>query len=378
MIYLDNAASTPIHPEVLKTLNESLELYFANPSASHKLGKTQKKLIDKVKLNFLSLMNGSGGQLVFTSSATEANTTIIRGLDLRAGDQVFYNKADHPSLVNAIENLSEKGVVPVAIANRIDGLWDLNELSEKISEKTKLVCLAHVNNQTGISQHVERLGAILKDWKNCHFHLDGMQAVGKLDVDLSKIGSSSYSFGAHKIQGPKGIGALYLKNGVSILPLLLGGSQQEGLRSSTENTPFVLSFEKAFEIVNKNLNDVNEKMLELNKYVRETISSKNNQFEFPYSIENTVPQILMLKIEGISSDIILRHMEEEDIYLASGSACSSKIKGYNPTFEALGIDEKFHKNFLRISFGPGNDLKQIQSFCDTLVETVEDLKGFMR
>lgn len=376
MVYLDNAASTPMEPKVLEVLTEASSKFFANPSAGHKLGKEQKKLIEAARQRFLQRLGDSKGQLIFTGSATEANSTVIFGLGLKEGDEVLYNRADHASLVKAVESLADRGVKVIPVANRDDGLWNLNDLGEKLSDKTRLLCLCHVNNQTGSLQHVERISQILKDYPNCHYHLDGMQALGKVEINLSQINVDSYTMGAHKIYGPKGVGALYLKEGVQVEPLLIGGSQQGGLRSSTENTPHILAFEKAFELVENQREEIFEKCTKLNELARAELADQE-KISFTYKLDETVPHIMMIKTEGISSDIILRHMEEEDIYLSSGSACSSKIKGYNPTLEALGIPDKSHKFFLRVSVGKHSTEEDIKKFCSFLVETMEDLKGFL-
>ncbi|TNF00802.1 MAG: cysteine desulfurase [Deltaproteobacteria bacterium] len=376
MIYLDNAASTAIDPLVLDVMVDALKKHFANPSAAHRLGKIQRKLIDEARSKFLKRLNAPDGQLVFTSSATEANSTLLLGLDLKSGDEVLYNKADHPSVVQAVESLSDKGIQVISVGNRDDGLWNINELSEKLNAKTRLVCLCHVNNQTGSLQHVERISKLLKAFPDCHFHLDGMQALGKVEVDLSRIGADSYSVGAHKIYGPKGIGALYLKEGVKISPLLLGGNQQNGLRSSTENTPLVLAFEKAFELIEAKREKIYAHCLKLNEMIREMLE-EHAEISITYKNNETVPHILMMKVEGISSDIILRHMEEEEIYLSSGSACSSKIKGFNPVLHALGLPEKSHKFYLRVSLGQHNTEAEVEKFCSYLIETIDELKGFL-
>jgi len=376
MIYLDNAASTAMEPEVLEVLTEASKRYFSNPSAGHKLGKEQKKVIEAARARFLERLGDSQGQLVFTGSATEANSTVIFGLGLKEGDEVLYNKADHASLVKAVDSLTERGVKVIPVSNRDDGLWNLNDFSEKLSNKTRLVCLCHVNNQTGSLQHVERISKLLEDYPGCHFHLDGMQALGKVEINLSSIKPDSYTMGAHKIYGPKGVGALYLKDGVTIAPLLVGGSQQGGLRSSTENTPHILAFDKAFELVEKQREEIFEKCTKLNELARQELAGQES-ISFTYAIDETVPHIMMIKTEGISSDIILRHMEEEEIYLSSGSACSSKINGYNPTLDALGIPEKNHKFYLRLSLGKHNNEEDVKKFCSFLVETMEDLKGFL-
>ncbi len=376
MIYLDNAASTAVDPEVLEVLVDASKKYFANPSAAHRLGKEQRKLIDQARTRILSRLGAPDGQLVFTSSATEANSTLIFGLGLESGDEILYNKADHPSIVAAIESLAERGIVVTAVSNRDDGLWNLNDFAEKLSQKTRLVCLCHVNNQTGSLQHVRRIAELLKEYPDCHYHLDGMQALGKVEVNLDEIGVDSYSIGAHKIYGPKGIGALYLREGVTVSPLLIGGSQQNGLRSSTENTPLILAFDKAIEIISERREAIYNNCTKLNLLIRKRLA-EHETISITYGQEETVPHIVMMKVDGISSDIILRHMEEEEIYLSSGSACSSKIKGFNPVLDALGIPEKNHKFYLRVSFGKGNTESEVEKFCSYLVETIDDLKGFL-
>lgn len=375
MIYLDYAASSPLRPEVLKTLIASEERDFANPSAIHQLGSKQKKEIEKIRQKFIqSFCQGTPTEedyFLFTSSATESNTTVIQGLNLSEGDEAFYSEADHPSLVQNVLHLINKGVQVRSCPLKENGQVDLDWLKDNIGENTKLLALTHVNNHNGSIQPLDQIGSILREKApKCHFHVDAVQSYGLFPIEVHQNHIHSVSIGGHKISAPKGIAGLYLHKIDSIQPLLIGGGHQEGVRSSTEVTPLVKAMDKAREL---STTDQLEQYKQWNKFLREELQKIGDRIVFPFSLDETSPRILSVIIKGVSSDILMRHLEQEEIYISSSSACSSRIKGDNSVFKALNIPVEHHKSVLRISFGWGNSTEQLSKFVMAFKEVLEDL-----
>ena len=373
MIYLDHAASTPIVEEALNIYTKSLVQDFANPSAAHKLGKGSMKKVDRARLQILkSLKAKKDDQLVFLSSATEANNLVIKGLELNSESRVHYSLGDHPSTIEPVRSLE---CIKVEVPLIYGGSIDEEALLESLDSNSKLIVLSHVNNQSGGLYDINSLAIkIKKITPDIHIHIDGVQALTKVSVELS-TGIDSYTISGHKIGAPKGIGALFLKKGVILNVQLHGGGHEFGIRSSTVNTPLIISFAEAIRIGLESRVKSLEHVLKINQEAREHLKSLGLDLEFPFSIENSSPYILSFLLPGISSDIVLRHLEMEDIYVASSSACSSKAKGFNAGFAAMKIDECKHKFVLRISFSKNTTTEEVGLFTSALSKIIKDIKS---
>ena len=378
VIYFDHAATTRLYPEVLHLLNEDFSIYFANPSSSHLLGKELSKKISDVKSALLnSLKSGEENEFYFTSSATESNNTVIAGLRLKAGDVVLYSKADHPSIVVPVENLGELGVELIAIKLLKNGAIDMSFLDNVLSEKKiALAIFSQVNHQSGNIYDVVKLASFIKQKSpECHVHVDAVQAYGKIVTRVTND-IDSMSITAHKLGGPKGIAGLYLKKNHRVKPLLLGGGQQNDFRAGTESFPLIDAFLEASKISLLNLNKNLELISSLNKKMQEILKTNIPKAQFPF--EDVSPYILSFLIPGISTDIILRHLESKNVFIGTTSACSSRIKSFNPALAALGIPEKFHKNILRISFGPTSNQEDTEQFIHEFLATWNELRPFVK
>jgi cysteine desulfurase len=380
MIYLDHAASSPLRQNVIDELHQSIQDDFANPSAIHKLGKYQQAALLKIKISFLKSLSSErsvqSDSFIFTSSATESNTTLIQGLNLVSGDEIFFSEGDHPSLVENVKRLEERGVLIKAIPLDSQGVVDFNWIELNITEKVKLVAISHVNNHNGSIQNLENISKIInKNNPACHLHIDAVQSYGLFKIDVVKWNLDSVTISGHKISAPRGVAGLYINKKVELTPLLIGGGHQDGLRSSTEATSLVKAFNVARESV---FNDDIEKYTKLNLFLRETISQKCDRAIFPFDLAFTSPKILIVYVKDISSDILLRHLEEKEIYISSSSACSSKLKGVSPVFSALGIPKEQHKSILRISIGWNNNLEELKIFCNQFLEIINDLEFLLK
>lgn len=374
MNYFDHAASTPLYSEVLDTLFVSMRTDFANPSALHILGHDLAEKISLYKENFLKVLGGNkNDSFIFTSSATESNNTVIRGLCFEEGDVVVYCRADHPSVTAPVESL--KGVLLREIVLNADGSVDLELFKNLIDEKVKLVVITSVNNQSGVIFDVAAMSAIVKSQSKAHVHIDAVQSFGKILFKLTPD-IDSVSLTSHKIGGPKGVAGLYLKHGHQVKPLLLGGGQEEGIRSSTQAYPLISGFHQAMRMAvaaqSVSLESVNQFSEMIKTHLRKSIPT----IQMPFT--NTSAYIVSFILPGISSDIILRHLEMRGVYISSTSACSSRLSGINPTLSAMNISERYHKNFLRISLSSSTTEEEVNNLLKELVSVWDSVKHMQK
>ena len=375
MIYLDHAASTSMWDEALDVLMRSSREDYSNPSSSHKFGRGILKKIEnsrKLMLDFLEA--GSLYNLFFTSSATESNNTVIKGLNLSKGDVVYVSEADHPSLLKPALSLENSGVIIKYIPMNDSGGIDLAEFLNLMNGEEKLLILSFVNNQSGNINDVTGIASSIKvKFDQIHVHVDGVQGFCKLPFSLGEGIIDSFSVSSHKIGGVKGAAALYLRKDVVVSPLLSGGGQEGGMRSSTRPAPLILSFTEAVSYLSGRYEEDMEFVSGLNRKMREILEDGIQGIIFPFTGEDISPYILNLIIPGISSDIIVRHLEEKDIYISTTSACSSGDKGENSVFRALGIPREFHNSVYRVSFSGKTTEKEIDIFCEEIISVHKDL-----
>ena len=375
MNYFDHAASTFLYPEVLDSLASSFKQDFANPGARHVLGQKLGEKIASYREDFLRALSASKNDaFVFTSSATESNNTVIKGLNLRHGDVVLYCRADHASVTAPAESLPN--ILLREILLNSDGTVEVEKFKEALDDKIKLVILSHVNNQSGVIHNIELLAKLVKEKTSAHVHVDAVQSFGKIEVKATPE-IDSISFTSHKIGGPKGVGGLYLKKDHLVKPLLLGGNQEEGLRSSTEAYPLIRAFHQAMKIATGSQQRSFGQISELSDLIKLHLTKSISTIQMPFYKE-TSPYIISFILPGISSDIILRHLEVRDVFISSTSACSSKIQGKNSTLSAMNIPESLHKNVLRISLGPTTSEEEVANLLREFVSVWESLKHMNR
>lgn len=370
MNYFDHAASTFLYPEVLDSLSLSFKQDFANPSARHILGQELGEKISSYRQDFLIALGASKvDSFIFTSSATESNNTVIKGLNLKEGDGILYCRADHPSVTAPVESISNIFLREIILNN--DGTIELEKFKEALDFKIKLVILSHVNNQNGVIHNIGLLAKLVKEKTSAHVHIDAVQSFGKIKIKVTPD-IDSVSITSHKIGGPKGVGGLYLKKDHQIKPLLLGGGQEVGFRSSTEAFPLIKSFHLAMKISTTTLEASSDKISGLSDLIKAHLSKSISTIQMPF--KDTSPYIISFILPGVSSDIILRHLETREVFISSTSACSSKISGFNPTLAAMNIPESLHKNFLRISLGPTTSKEEVENLLREFLSVWGSLK----
>lgn len=374
MIYLDNAATTKPDEECLRSAEQYLTEYFYNPSALYAEGYTLHKEITKARSEILNtIANDKDFQIIFTSCGTEADNMAVFGGGRRGNVVTTYG--EHSAIFSTVNELKERGVEVRFAKLNADGSVNVDSLISLIDEKTTLVTIIHVNNETGAINDVNGIARAVKA-KNSRtlFHSDGVQAYGKIPFRMDK-NIDMYSISAHKIGGLKGTGALIKRKSLAIRPLICGGGQENGLRSGTENVFGIKMFEcaavKKYSLLERNLAHVRR----LNNYIRENI---DRELFTVLSAPNASPYILSVVAHGVRGEIILHEADDKGLIIGTGSACSSNDKmRYSRVILACGVDEKSADGVLRLSFSAETSVDEVKEAVKILNETVEHRRKIM-
>lgn len=362
MIYFDNAATTKPCEEAIEAAAANMRLRFGNPSSLHGLGVEAEKAIDTAKSTILSRL-GKEGEIYFTSGATESNNTAIRGAAFtyrRNGNKIVTTTIEHPSVARVMDKLEEDGCEVVRLSPK-DYPQDLEQaIIQAVDEKTILVSTMLVNNETGFIIDTQRIySAIKAKFPKCIMHVDAVQGFPKVPKKL--IGGDFISLSAHKIHGIKGLGVLYAAKGVRFAPLVYGGGQQKNLRSGTEPVDLIVAYEAALKAFSTDLSIFDRLYEHLTARLTEidgiTLNSAHN-----------VKNICNFSVAGVRSEILLHALEEKEIYVSSGSACSKGKK--SAVLAQLGVDDKAIDSALRLSFCAANTTDEIDIFIDELKKCV--------
>jgi len=357
--YLDNAATTQIFKEVNKYMFEIQRDVFGNPSSRHTLGSASEKLINRSREVISKKLDVTSKEVFFTASATEANNLAILGYlkrNPRAGRHIICSEIEHPSVLNVYEMLSQNGYEVDRIKTDSSGQIDLDHLNSLVRIDTALVSVMFVNNETGAIQPIRRISEVIKEINlNVVFHVDAVQGFCKLDFSVKKLGVDLATISAHKIHGPKGIGALYVRKGVKVSPIIFGGGQEYGLRSGTENVSAIAGFGKTVELLDKEISNNISMVRELrgkfiDKLAKELVLN---------SFDDGSPYILNISFPGIKSEVMLHHLESEGIYISSGSACASNRNTQSHVLKSMGVAKAVSDSAIRISFSELNTHEEV-------------------
>ena len=368
--YLDNAATTKPFAEEFDILKENNADGFYNPSASYGFSIKVKKKLDEARKIIVDALRGNAGKLLFTSSATESNNTVFEGLHLRRGQVVLISKGEHPAVFNAAHRLEKKGIVVKEIPLTGEGVVDEVEFKKLMDKNVALVSVIHVSNETGAVNDIKSLCAYAKSVnKDVVFHSDGVQAFCKIKVNLFDLGVDLYSISAHKVYAPRGIAGLWIKKGIVVEPLLVGGGQEDGLRSSTENVDGAIAF--AFAVKKASL-DFDKNFETVSNIKNEIVSKLSNSEISKYMKINGIadgsPYVLSVSFDGIKGEVLMYGLEADGVLISTGSACSAKKAG-NRILEAMGKSQSEIVGSVRISFSPYIDY-DIDYICEKIIKNV--------
>lgn len=379
-VYLDNAATTVCYEEVVNKINNYLLKDYGNPSSAHKKGFEANKIIKEAQENILNLLNLKDKRVIFTSGASESVNLAIKGTMFKYNNKkdlnIITTQIEHPCVTNTFEFCKELNITTKYITTDKNGVINIDELLEKIDKNTKIVSIIYVNNEFGVVQDLDNIISKIKT-KNEYtlVHIDATQAVGKINLDLSKADMISIS--AHKFHGPKGVGALVVNNNITFVPLIHGGGQQDGFRSGTINTPLIAGMSEAAKIVNENLESNITKFKELFTYLYTEINNKFDDFILitPYNKANISYHIFTVSFKGIKGEVLLHMLESENVFISVSSACSNSKKAHtNTVLGSLSYDKEVTQGAIRISFSELNTKEDIDVLIEKLQICIKRIK----
>lgn len=378
-VYLDNAATTCVDPEVADAMQLTCRDYYGNPSSLHSLGTSAHEILGDCRQKLASMIGAKTSEIYFTGSGTESNNLALKGVafaNVRKGKHIIVSAIEHDCILRTAAWLEKQGFMVTYLGVDGKGMIDLKDLSCAITGNTILVSVMHVNNEIGTIEPVEEIGRICTERK-VYFHTDACQSFGKLPVNVETMQADLVTVNAHKIHGPKGVGALYVRSGVNLDPLLHGGGQEQGIRSSTENIPGILGFVMAAEIACKKMEAESKRIKDLQDYMMRMLMQEINGVYFNGSINRRLPHNINFCIEGMEGEGIRLQLllDEAGICVSTGSACSSNDGG-NPShvLKAIGLDPFQARGGIRISLGRFTTQQEVDRFLTVLAENVKELK----
>lgn len=377
LIYLDNAATTRIYPEVADLIAEESKNDFFNPSALYKPSVALSVKIRNARESIKSALHAGDGELYFTSGGSEGDNTALFCTRKPKGSRIIVGLGEHDAIINGAAQLAQQGYDVVYAPINADGSVNVEEFKNLLTPNVALVSIMHVSNETGAINDVARLYKLTKKVApNAVFHSDGVQAFGKIKVNLRALGIDLYTISAHKIHGPKGIGALYVKKGTPIKPLIYGGGQEKGFRSGTENAPCILGFAKTVEICMENFDSDFAKKAAFKAQLKEKLLSEIDDVQIISGDENFAPNILTVAFKDVRGEVLLHDIEDDGILVGIGSACSSH---HESRFKSLlGLDENHKDGIIRFSISYENDENDIDFIVGRIKSSLEKLTGYKR
>lgn len=376
MIYLDNAASSPVNEQVLQEMIPFLKENFGNPSSIHKLGRISNKAIQNARKQIAQLVNAEPKEILITSGGTESNNTALFGIaHSKRGHHIVTSAIEHEAILEPCKKLEQEGFDITFVKVDETGLVNPADIKKSITPKTCLVSIMFANNEVGTIQPIQEISKICHE-NHILFHTDAIQAVGKVGVDVKSLGIDLLSISSHKINGPKGVGALYIKNGIEINPFIYGGGQENGLRSGTENVASIVGFGKACQLAKENLDQNISKMRNLRNKLINKIITEIPKVTVNGNQEYRIPNNAHFTFLGVNGEDLIIKLDENGIAASTGSACSVKVQKESHVLKAMGFSHDQISGSLRLTVGPSNTESEIEQTIETLKKVVKELRTF--
>lgn len=374
MIYFDNSATTKVDSTVLDTYLKVSEQFYGNPSSLHLLGDAPAKLLAQSRVQIANSLNVKPQEIYFTSGGTEGDNWAIKGTALekkRFGQHLITSTVEHPAVYETMKQLELFGWEVTYLPVDKKGLISPKDLKEAIREDTVLVSIIGVNNEVGTVQPIKEIGEILRDYPSIHFHVDAVQTLGMVDLELgpeSRVDMAVFS--GHKFRAPRGIGFIYIKDGRQIAPLLTGGGQESDMRSGTENLPAIAAMARALRLTLDDESLKRTHIKKLQKKIRKHLETKEKVTLF--TPENHAPHILCFGIEGIRGEVTVHAFEEYAIFISTTSACSSRAMDVDSsTLSAMGVPKHISETANRVSLAAENTEEEVDEFIKVFDEIYE-------
>ncbi len=378
-VYLDNSATTKPYAQVVEEMCKALTEDFANPSSAYRKGFLVEKKIKKIRENIAKTIGVEDKSIIFTSGGTEGNNAIIRsvaGLNKRR-NHIITSCIEHPAVLNTVKSLEEEGFDITILGVDETGQVNVDELEEAITDRTCLVSIMYVNNELGSIQPVQQIGEIASRHDQVFFHVDAVQAYGKINFKIKDIGADFMTVSGHKIHGPKGIGFMYVKDLNRFKPLLTGGGQEFDLRSGTENVPGIYGLGKAIEILFEDLDANIEKIRDNKDYLYMRISQKIDGIRLNSDLLRGVCHVLNVSFDQVKGEVLLHYLDDEGISVSTGSACSAKKKGSH-VLNAIGLSPEQVDGTIRFSLSEDNTKEEIDYVVEKLQKHIEMIRFFAK
>ncbi len=376
-IYLDHAATTPVKPEVLEVMLPYFTEKYGNPSSIYSLGRENRKAIEDAREKVAKALNALPKEIFFTSGGSESDNWAIKGVayaNQTKGKHIITTNIEHHAVLNTYKYLERQGFEVTYVPVKENGIVDVEDIKQAIRPDTTLISVMFANNEIGTIQPIKEIGALAKE-KEIYFHTDAVQAIGNIPVDVKAMNIDLLSLSAHKFYGPKGVGVLYIRDGVRIHSFIHGGEQERGKRASTENVAGIVGLGKAIEMANTNIDSYNEKLLKLRDRAIKEILEK-----VPYSRLNgdprkRLPGNINISFEFVEGESILLSLDMKNICASSGSACTSGSLDPSHVLLAIGLPHEIAHGSLRLTFGEENTDSDIDYLVEVLPPIVEKLRA---
>jgi len=375
MIYLDNNATTQIDPQVCKKMSLFLEQQFGNPSSLYPIGREAKEFINEARENIADLLGAKRSEIIFTASGTESDNFAIRGVmeAFPEKDEFITSAIEHPAVIETANYLKKSGKKVFFIPVDPYGFIDLDLLQKKVTSKTALISIMHANNEIGTLQSLEEIVRIAKS-KDALVHTDAVQTFGKIKLDVQKLGIDLLSISGHKVYGPKGVGALFVKKGTPLLPLIHGGHQEGKMRAGTENTAGIVGFGEAAKIAQERLKKDKKRLDKLADQLKKGIHSSIPDIKFNGPEEERIKTTLNFSFLKLEAEAVLLALATKGIYVSTGSACSEDSDEVSHVLTAIGLSPDQARSCIRFSIGRFNTEKDINTVLQELPEIIENLR----
>jgi cysteine desulfurase len=378
LIYLDNSATTKVRDEVLKEIIDVNENYYGNPSSLHRMGLMAEKKIEEARKSSAKLISAKPREIYFTGGGTESNNIAIFGHlpKLNKDKNIITSKIEHPSVYNVFKQFEGKCTVKYLSTDK-DGRIDTQELHDMIDDNTLLISIMHVNNEIGTVQKLNEIRSIIKNKnKNTKLHVDAVQSYGKIKIDVNKTPVDTLSFSSHKIHGPKGVGGLYIRDSLKMASLIYGGGQERGIRSGTENTSGIIGFGRACELMYDGFIEEVNRLYDLKKSYMKRLKEEVEDIKFN-NPKDGAPHIINVSFKNVPGEVLVHYLEGKDIYVSTGSACSSKARD-NRILDAIKLDKEYQEWTIRISLGHFNSFEEVEYVIENIKQSVKEIRSITK
>ena len=381
--YLDNSATTRAYDEVADLVAKIMKEEFGNPSSVHHMGMVSGERLSQARETIAASLKVDPQEIVFTSGGTESDNLALIGV-ARAnkwrGNHIITTKIEHPAILETMAFLEKEGFEITYLSVDETGTIDLDELKNAIRKETILVSIMFVNNEIGTLMPIQKAGELIKSVnKDTYFHVDAVQAYGKVLIRPRTMNIDLLSVSGHKIHGPKGVGFLYIKKGTKIVPICYGGGQQKGMRSGTENVPGIAGLALAAKKCYEDFDAKIKKLYDLKQYTVDSLLERIPDIKINgQKVSEGAPHIISVSIKGLAAETVLNMLSSKNIYVSAGSACTSNNPHVSDTLQAIGLEKDLLESTIRISMSFMTTKEEMDYFLDTLCSQVSNMRKFYR